>query len=165
MTMKKIVLTTEQMDKINEYVSSEGETKELNESLNNERYEMKCEIDFNYRSDLMYKGQEIEDIENLEYNVNYLIESEHRSWGIKSISVYDVQGPEELELYIQYYPEGSDDITEVTVPLKIDWDAADYDHEDPRGIIGIDKNIEIELVNDSDGNIVAQSINIITYSL
>ena len=165
MTMKKIVLTTEQMDKINEYVSSEGETKELNESLNNERYEMKCEIDFNYRSDLMYKGQEIEDIENLEYNVNYLIESEHRSWGIKSISVYDVQGPEELELYIQYYPEGSDDITEVTVPLKIDWDAADYDQEVPRGIIGIDKNIEIELVNDSDGNIVAQSINIITYSL
>ena len=163
--MKKIVLTTEQMDKINEYVSSEGETKELNESLNNERYEMKCEIDFNYRSDLMYKGQEIEDIENLEYNVNYLIESEHRSWGIKSISVYDVQGPEELELYIQYYPEGSDDITEVTVPLKIDWDAADYDQEVPRGIIGIDKNIEIELVNDSDGNIVAQSINIITYSL
>lgn len=165
MTMKKIVLTTEQMDKINEYVSSEGETKELNESLNNERYEMKCEIDFNYRSDLMYKGQEIEDIENLEYNVNYLIESEHRSWGIKSISVYDVQGPEELELYIQYYPEGSDDITEVTVPLKIDWDAADYDQQDPRGIIGIDENIEIELVNDSDGNIVAQSINIITYSL
>lgn len=163
--MKKIVLTTEQMDKINEYVSSEGETKELNESLNNERYEMKCEIDFNYRSDLMYKGQEIEDIENLEYNVNYLIESEHRSWGIKSISVYDVQGPEELELYIQYYPEGSDDITEVTVPLKIDWDAADYDQQDPRGIIGIDENIEIELVNDSDGNIVAQSINIITYSL
>ena len=153
------------MDKINEYVSSEGETKELNESLNNERYEMKCEIDFNYRSDLMYKGQEIEDIENLEYNVNYLIESEHRSWGIKSISVYDVQGPEELELYIQYYPEGSDDITEVTVPLKIDWDAADYDQQDPRGIIGIDENIEIELVNDSDGNIVAQSINIITYSL
>ena len=165
MTMKKIVLTTEQMDKINEYVSSEGETKELNESLNNERYEMKCEIDFNYRSDLMYKGQEIEDIENLEYNVNYLIESEHRSWGIKSISVYDVQGPEELELYIQYYPEGSDDITEVTVPLKIDWDAADYDQQDPRGMIGIDENIEIELVNDSDGNIVAQSINIITYSL
>lgn len=163
--MKKIVLTTEQMDKINEYVSSEGETKELNESLNNERYEMKCEIDFNYRSDLMYKGQEIEDIENLEYNVNYLIESEHRSWGIKSISVYDVQGPEELELYIQYYPEGSDDITEVTVPLKIDWDAADYDQQDPRGMIGIDENIEIELVNDSDGNIVAQSINIITYSL
>ena len=103
--MKKIVLTTEQMDKINEYVSSEGETNELNEGMGDNRYEMKCELDFIYSSGLTFKGQEIEDIENLEYTVSYLIDSEHRSWGIKSISVYDVQGPEELELYIQYYPD------------------------------------------------------------
>jgi len=163
--MKKIVLTTEQMDKINEYVSSDGETNELKEGMGDNRYEQKCELDFIYSSGLTFKGQEIEDIGNLEYTVNYLIESEHRSWGIKSISVYDVQGPEELELYVQYYPEGSEDPTDATIKVKIDWDSADYDQQEPRGIIGIDENIEIELENDSDGNIVASSINIITYSL
>ena len=44
--MKKIVLTTEQMDKISEYVSSEGETNELNEGMGDNECEMKCELDF-----------------------------------------------------------------------------------------------------------------------
>ena len=68
-------------------------------------------------------------------------------------------------MYIQYYPEGSEDPTDATIKVKIDWDSADIDQQEPRGIIGIDENIEIELENDSDGNIVASSINVITYSI
>lgn len=164
--MKKIVLTTEQMDKINEYVSAEETTqKEINEGINDDRYEMKCKIDFNYPSTLTYKGQEIEDIGyGLEYTLSFRIDQEHRTSGIKSISVYDVQGPEELDVEVVFYPEGSEDPTEEYIQIMVDWDSTDYDHRSPQGWIGIDEDVEMELANDSDGNIIAESINVITYS-
>ena len=165
--MKKIVLTTEQMDKVTEYVSNENlESTEINESLNDDRYEMKCKIDFNYASDLKFKGQEIEDIGyGLEYTLSFRIDQEHRSWGIKNMSVYDVQGPEELEVEVVFYPEGSDDPKEEYITLKVDWDSTDYQSEEPKGMIGIDEDVEMELVNDSEGNIVVKEISIITYSI
>ena len=50
--MKKIVLTTEQLNKVTEYVSNEDlNPSEINEAINDDRYEMKCKIDFNYPSD------------------------------------------------------------------------------------------------------------------
>ena len=165
--MKKIVLTTEQMEKVSQYVSNEGsESTEINESLDNGRYEMKCKIDFNYSSDLKYKGQEIEDIGyGLEYTLNFLIEQEHRSWGIKNVSVYDVQGPEDLDVEVVYYPEGSEDPKEEYITIKVDWDSTNYESEEPKGMIGIDEDVEMELVNDSEGNIIVKEIRIITYSI
>ena len=165
--MKKIVLTTEQMDKISEYVSTEETTQEeINEGVNDDKYEMKCKIDFNYSSDLKFKGQEIEDIGyGLEYTLSFRIDQEHRSWGIKNMSVYDVQGPEELDVEVVYYPEGSEDPTEEYITIKVDWDSTNYQNEEPKGMIGIDEDVEMELVNDSEGNIIVKEISVITYSI
>ncbi|MDA8940796.1 hypothetical protein N9H34_01535 [bacterium] len=179
--MKKIVLTTEQMDKISEYVSTEETTQgEINEGLNDDRYEMKCKIDFNYASDLKFKGQEIEDIGyGLEYTLSFRIDQEHRSWGIKSMSVYDVQGPEELDVEVKYYSSTERDtgsawgddtdygplLKEEYIKLKVDWDSTDYQNEEPKGMIGIDEDVEMELVNDSEGNIIVKEISVITYSI
>ena len=164
--MKKIVLTTEQLNKVTEYVSNEDlNPSEINESINDDRYEMKCKIDFNYSSDLKFKGQEIEDIGyGLEYTLSFVIDQEHRKYGIKGISVYDVQGPEELDVEVVFYPEGSDDPVDEYIQIKVDWDSTNYEHESPQGMIGIDRDVEMELVNDSEGNIIVKEIGVTTYS-
>jgi len=165
--MKKIVLTTEQLNKVTEYVSNEDlNPSEINEAINDNRYEMKCKIDFNYSSDLKFKGQEIEDIGyGLEYTLSFIIDQEHRKHGIKSISVYDVQGPEELDVEVVFYPEGSDDPVDEYIQIKVDWDSTNYEHESPQGMIGIDRDVEMELVNDSEGNIIVKEIGVTTYSI
>lgn len=168
--MKKIVITEEQMSKINDYVSNEeSKSTTINESYGDDRYEMKCKFDFNYASNLLYKGGEIDDIGyGAEYTLSFRIDQEHRSWGIKNISVYDVQGPEELEVEVVYYPEGSDQdsdsVTEYAM-VKVDWDSINYDSEEPRGMVGIDEDVEIELGNDSEGNFIVNEIRVITYSI
>jgi len=165
--MKKIVLTTEQMNKVTEYVSTEdlGST-DINEAINDDRYEMKCKIYFNYASDLKFNGQEIEDIGyGLEYTLSFRIDQEHRNWGIKSISVYDVQGPEELDVEVVFYPEGSEDPKEEYIIINVDWDSTNYEKEQSNGMIGIDRDVEMELVNDSEGNIVVKEIGVTTLSI
>ncbi len=154
------------MSKINDYVSNEeSKSTTINESIMNERYEQKCEIDFNYGSDVKYKGHGIDDIGyGLEYTLSFIIDQEHRSWGIKTISVYDVQGPEELDVEVVFYPEGSDDPVDEYIQIKVDWDSTNYEHESPQGMIGIDRDVEMELVNDSEGNIIVKEIGVTTYS-
>ena len=164
--MKKIVLTTEQLDKVTEYVKNEGQPSEMNEAIDDNRYEMNCKIDFNYGG-LKFKGNEIEDISKPEIRVTYLIDVEHRSWGITSISLYDIQGPEEIELEIDYYPEGdemSDYVTE-TITVKLPWDGIDTDKDDSASFIGLDEDIEIDLENDSEGNIVVTGMSVVEYSI
>lgn len=165
--MKKIVITEEQMSKINNYVSNEeSKSITINESTMNERYEQKCKIDFNYGSDVKYKGREIEDIGyGLEYTLSFIIDQEHRSWGIKTISVYDVQGPEELDVEVVFYNEGSDDPVDEYIVIKVDWDQVKYENEDVRGMIGIDEDVQIELGNDSEGNIIVNEILVTTYGV
>ena len=168
--MKKIIITEEQMGVVNNYVSKEeSKSTIINEAYGDDRYEMKCKFDFNYPSNLLYKGGEIEDIGyGAEYTLSFRIDQEHRSWGIKNISVYDVQGPEELEVEIVYYPEGSDQdsdsVTEYAM-VKVDCDSINYDSEEPRGMVGIDEDVEIELGNDSEGNFIVNEIRVITYSI
>ena len=165
--MKKIVITEEQMSKINDYVSNEeSKSTTINESIMNERYEQKCEIDFNYGSDVKYKGHGIDDIGyGLEYTLSFIIDQEHRSWGIKTISVYDVQGPEELDVEVVFYNEDIDDTVDEYITIKVDWDQVKYEHESPQGIIGIDDTVQIELGNDSEGNIIVNEILVTTYGI
>ncbi len=165
--MKKIVITEEQMSKINDYVSNEeSKSTTINESIMNERYEQKCEIDFNYGSDVKYKGHGIDDIGyGLEYTLSFIIDQEHRSWGIKTISVYDVQGPEELDVEVVFYNEDIDDTVDEYITIKVDWDQVKYEHESPQGMIGIDDTVQIELGNDSEGNIIVNEILVTTYGI
>ena len=49
--------------------------------------------------------------------------------------------------------------------VKVDWDSINYDSEEPRGMVGIDEDVEIELGNDSEGNFIVNEIRVITYSI
>lgn len=161
--MKKIVLTTEQMNKISEYVQTEGSTESLNESLDNNRYEMECDVDLNYGG-LKFQGNDVDDVNSSKIRVTYLIELEHRSWGIKSISLYDIKGPEELELEVYYYDGDKDDTLDTMVTVKLDWDGIDTDTHNG-SFIGLDSDLEFDLENDSEGNIICTGISGVVYSI
>lgn len=165
--MKKIMVTNEQMDKINKFVSEEDESINLNEGLMDDRYEQECVIDFNYGSNLTFEGNEVADIESVNMRVTFLIEVEHKSWGIKGISLYDIQGFDEIDLYLDVYEEGDDDFTPTSkrTKLKLEWDGVDVENTTGQGMIGIDQNVELDLENDSEGNIIVSKITVETFTI
>lgn len=94
--------------------------------------------------------------------VTYLIEMEHRSWGIKGISLYSIQGPSEIELTITPQVEDADDI-EITVPLN--WENIEEETQEGEGVITIGNEIELSLGNDESGNVIVTSIHVPVYTL
>ena len=86
--MTQIILTETQLKNL---------TKRLNEDSTDSKYRMECEVDLNYFG-AKYKGLEIDDITTSKMTLTFDIDMEGRSWGIKDISVYNVQGPSEIEL-------------------------------------------------------------------
>lgn len=94
--------------------------------------------------------------------VTYLIEMEHRSWGIKGISLYSIQGPSEIELTITPQVEDADDI-EITVPLN--WENVEEETQEGEGVITIGNEIELNLGNDESGNVIVTSIHVPVYTL
>jgi hypothetical protein len=94
--------------------------------------------------------------------VTYLIEMEHRSWGIKGISLYSIQGPSEIELTITPQVEDGEDI-EITVPLN--WENVEEETQEGEGVITIGNEIELTLGNDESGNIIVSSIHVPVYTL
>ena len=94
--------------------------------------------------------------------VTYLIEMEHRSWGIKGISLYSIQGPSEIELTITPQVEDADDI-DITVPLN--WENVEEETQEGEGVITIGNEIEVSLGNDESGNLIVSSIHVPVYTL
>ncbi len=94
--------------------------------------------------------------------VTYLIEMEHRSWGIKGISLYSIQGPSEIELTITPQVDDADDI-DITVPLN--WDNVEEETQEGEGVITIGNEIEVSLGNDESGNLIVSSIHVPVYTL
>jgi len=164
--MKKIILTTEQFNKVTEHVSKESKTEVIKETIsNNGQYEMECDIDLDYYG-VTYKGEEIEDIEVLgPMRIAFNVDMESRSWGIKSVYVTVAGGPESLPLSLKYYPGDSDDYEEVEIELPINWDSVNEESEDGMGYIGIGQTVDVKLANNDKGEIFIDGITVITTSI
>lgn len=149
--MKKIILTEEQTQKLM--------TNVINEKYPDEdQFYEQVTCDFSYHG-AKFKGGEINDILKPQFTITYNIDVDYRSYGIKEISVYNIQGPNEIEAEIQYYPPDSDDYVEDILKLRLNWDNMVVTNEDQNmGYIGVHQDIEIELINDEQGNLVAKSI-------
>lgn len=164
--MKKIILTTEQLSKIAQHVSKESDSEVINETISNSGdYEMECDVDLDYYG-LKYKGEDIEYVDVLgPLKIKFNIELESRSWGIKSVYVSVVGGPESLPLSLKYYPEDSDDYQEVELELPINWDSVNEEGEETLGYIGIGQSVDIKLANNDQGDIYIDGITVITTSI
>ena len=135
--------------------------KTLIKEENNDSYSREVTVSF-YAHGATFKGNEINDIGGVVMRLNYFINMEVRSWGIKDISLYNVRGPEETEIEVDYYYNGDDSRTE-TVKIKLNWDAVTLDSEDGNGMVSIADDVDVELVEDGNGGLMVKNINVTVY--
>jgi len=151
--MKKIVLTENQLKMVKKQVT-EG-------AIGNERYGRDVSVSVGtYGAKI--NGNDIDWAVCSDMKVTYLIEMEHRSWGIKGISLYSIQGPSEIELTITPQVEDGEDI-EITVLLN--WENIEEETQEGEGVITIGNEIELSLGNDESGNVIVTSIHVPVYTL
>jgi hypothetical protein len=166
--MKKIILTTEQLDKITEWVSADtSEDQDLGETIssaNSNNYEMECDVDLDYYG-VTYMGNEIDNIDTSSVKVIFGIDMEHRSWGIKGAYVSVIDGSETLSLSIDYYPEEGDDHVNKEIEIPINWDSANEESDDSLGYIGISQVVDVKLANNNEGDIVVESVTVYVKSI
>ena len=141
------------------------------------KYESTCNFEFNYphhfsKSDaITYKGNEVDSFSCGDYMLEFKIEIIHSDNGIFTINPYDIKGDDTIEVEVTFF-NGSDensDTLEEYIDLKIDWDNAYFEMESPTDSehpkIGINNTIQIDLVNDSEGNIIAEKISGYKYGI
>ena len=128
--MKKIVLTENQLDMVKKHIAESA--------VGNERYEREVEVSV-YSSGVKIDGEDIDWVSAPNIKLNYLIEMDHRSWGIKDISLYSIEGPSEIEFTIT--PQ-VDDAEDVYLNIPIAWDTVvEKETQEGEGLITIGNKI------------------------
>lgn len=149
----KIKITEGQLERIK---------SRINEGVDNQ-YNREVIVNFNTYN-VNYKGYEINDISPISLRLYYNIEIEGRSWGFKDIILSNIIGPSDIEIELEYYVD-ADNTDTITLPMKLNWEAVVKEEEKGMGVITIDDKVEVELVNDSEGNLVVKEIRVIVYAL
>ena len=134
----------------------------LKEDLDN-RYRKTVEVEIdNYG--ILFKGKEIDYITPPQIELSFLIDQEHRSWGVKSITLYAIKGPDSIDVDVSYYISEDDSETE-TISIPLNWDLLETDDREGEGVITIGDILQIRLRNDENGNLVLGEMSIDTYTL
>jgi hypothetical protein len=136
----------------------------LNEQEESNKYTRPVSPSF-YLNNSTFKGMQIEEVLSSNFNVNYNIDIDARGWGIKDISLFNIVGPNEINVEVSFYPNDSDELKEEMVTLYLDWDKLKTEESKNKGAITIDEDIEIELFNDSDGNLLVKVISLTVYTI
>lgn len=151
----KVRLTESQMERLK---------SQLNEADAN-RYNREVVVKV-HTYNATYKGKEIDWVTSGNIRLTYNIEMDIRSWGVKGISLYGIQGPSEIEVDVDYWvsdEENFDSVTE-TVTLPINWEAV-VTEEEKNGLVTVGDEIDIDLANDDKGNLIVKSVTVTVYSL
>jgi hypothetical protein len=150
--MAKFIFTENQLNMIK---------KQLDETIDNNRYGKKVRTDIETYG-VTINGNDIDWAVSGELNVSYLIEMEHRSWGVKDVSLYDIEGPSEIEIEITPQVEDAED---VILTLSYDWNNVEREVETGMGVISIGSEITIKLGNNENGDVIIQSIHVPVYTI
>jgi hypothetical protein len=152
--MKKVILTESQLDMVKKHISESA--------VGNERYSREVKVTV-YSSGVKFNGEDVDWASSPNIELSYLIEQEHRSWGIKGISLYSIEGPSEIEFEITPQVDDADDIT-VTIPVS--WDTVVRENfETGEGVITLGNEIEVNLMNNENGDVVIDYIDVTVYTL
>ncbi len=146
--MTKIIVTENQLKQL---------TKNLKEDASGGKYRMECKVDLNYYG-AKFKGFDVDDISTSNMILTFDIDMEARSYGIKDISVYNVQGPSEIELEVLYFPNENEDSVDEVITLPLNWDNVEMEKDDELSHIGIGDMIQIDLINNENGELVVDGI-------
>jgi hypothetical protein len=134
-------------------ILTEGQVERLKSIINegiDSRYNREISIDFDYYK-ARYKGLPIDYIEPIKIRVQFNIDIEARSWGIKNIGISNVVGPESIEVLIRYYGENDEEFEDSYV-FQLDWDKLTTTDE-RNGIITVGDIMEVTLGNDAEGRL------------
>ena len=120
---------------------------------------------------LSFNEYEINEVTCDDITITYNIDMEVREFGIKSISIYNIKGPEKLPLNVSYYiskvnNEGAldDELKEEVIEINLNWDNVKTERTTEPGAITIN-SVEIELVNSTDFNLISKSILIYLFDI
>lgn len=154
----KIILTESQILMVKNRIINEAEGN---------RYKRKVNISISTNYEQKYKGMEIGDVRPSLYSeieLNYLIDQEQRSWGIKGITLYSISGPSEIEAEIEFYPNDSDEPTTETIVIPLDWENSLFTNEKSgEGVITIGDELDISLYISESGEFsVEMSLDVYT---
>ena len=151
--MAKFIFTESQLKSIK---------KQINEgAMANDRYSNKVSVDVETYG-VKVNGDDIDWADCGDVTLNYIISVEHRSWGLKNISLYDINGPSEFEIEITPQTEDSEN---VYLNLTCDWDNVEREEEEGEGLITIGNQITIKLANNENGEIYIESVRVPVYTL
>jgi hypothetical protein len=89
--------------------------------------------------------------------VYYNIDIDYRAWGIEDISLYGITGPTEVDIDVYYYIN-DDDEDVITLPISLDWDMITVEEKTGTGQVFIDKEVDVVIDNDSNGNLIVKEI-------
>lgn len=153
--MKKILITENQLNTIKNKLVTEN---------SDDRYRREVNVRIRpYRAS--FKGKEINDvIANEGVFLTFLIDIEHRSWGVKNVSLYDIRGEQTLNVRVDYFEDENTENYE-DVNITLDWDKLETESINGEGIITIGDTLEIELSNDQNGNLIVGSMSIEVYKI
>jgi hypothetical protein len=135
--------------------------KKINEGVS-DNYSRVVKANF-YYSELNLNGALIEDIVSAPIRLTYSIDIDAREWGIKDISLYNIQGPSELECEITYIV--GDDVKDTIVNIPVNWENISIDKNTGNGLITIDDEVDFNIVNDEIGNLLINKIDLEVYAL
>lgn len=151
--MKKIILTENQLNMVK---------KHINESaIGGDRYERRVKV-YVETYNVKINGEEVDWATCGDMTLNYLIEMEHKSWGIRGISLYDIQGPSEIEIEVTPQVDDSED---VYMSLPFDWSNVETESQTDESVVTIGDEITIKLGNNENGEIIIESIHVPVYEL
>lgn len=136
--MKKVILTEKQVKSITNTL--------IKESTDDSRYRREVKVSISVNSQQKYKGMEINDITPYRptMEVLFYIEQEHRSWGIKDISLNSITGPSSIEVEIEYFTNDSDDYKTEEIEIPLNWDNISVDKVS-NGLITVGDEVDITL--------------------
>lgn len=156
--MAKFIFTESQVEKIK---------KSLNEDFpgTDDSYRVgKCKVYVEYHG-VKFKGYPVDQITSYDIDFTFNIDMNIKSYGIRDISVYNPQGPSEIELEVQYFPNEIEDSLDETITVPLNWKDAEEEQSDSIGFIGYYNEITLSLKNDENGNIVVDSMTLFKNSI
>lgn len=138
--MGKIAITENQFKNLQKMITEQASN----------RYERKVEVYVGTNGSYKYEGMVLDEVTTYydEMRLTYVIDQEHRSWGIKNITIYDIQGYDDIEVTLHLFPEDSNDSSDkVTKEIKIplNWEKIEIDTVQGEGVVTINNKLDIEI--------------------
>jgi hypothetical protein len=153
--MAKFVITEEQFNLIKKELSEDVK------DVKDDRYQRSIKVDVD-TYDATINGETIDWAVSDKIQLSYLIDVEFKSWGIKDINLYDIQGPSEIEVVITPQVEDAED---VVVTVSCDWENIEIETEKGIGLVTVGDEITLKLGNNENGDLICQGIVVPVYSL